>query len=123
MLSCWMQSTRPVRRPPTTNRNSLVKALQLIDPSISDQGTLMEWFQTPKDPSKWSDKISTLEPPKQDSVFNFDFIDSLDSDPNPSNNQVTENDEHALLSPLPNMPSPKPYDDYLSDAFRREEIS
>jgi hypothetical protein len=83
-----------------------VKALQLIDSKISNQGILMEWFQTAKeDPSEWNDKISTLEPPKQDSVFNFDF---LDSHTNPLNDQATDFDERDLLSPLPNIPSAEP---------------
>jgi hypothetical protein len=123
MLSCWMQSTRPVRRPPTTNRNSLVKSLQLIDPNICDQGILSNWFQTAKDLSEWNDKISTLEPPKRDSVFNFDFLDSLDSDTNPSNDQATANDVHDPLSPVPNIPSPEQRDDSdLSVASGRAEI-
>jgi hypothetical protein len=89
---------------------------------ISHQRILTEWFQSSKDLSEWNDKISTLEPPKQDSVFNFDFLDSLESDSNLSNDQATELDERDQLSPLPNTPSAEPYDDLdRSDAYGREE--
>eukprot|EP00978_Attheya_sp_CCMP212_P033890 scaffold139107_cov45-Attheya_sp.AAC.2 len=65
-LSCWIKTPHPRQRPHTTNRNSLVRALKLIDPSVSEDGNLSGWFQTAKDCSEWNDKISTLEPPECD---------------------------------------------------------
>eukprot|EP00978_Attheya_sp_CCMP212_P043669 scaffold289028_cov40-Attheya_sp.AAC.1 len=44
MLSCWLPIPRPAHKPHITNRNSLVRSLQIMDPNISKHGILNEWF-------------------------------------------------------------------------------
>eukprot|EP00978_Attheya_sp_CCMP212_P039298 scaffold203171_cov50-Attheya_sp.AAC.1 len=44
MLSCWLPNPRPAHEPHTTNRNSLVRSLQIMDPNISKHGIQNEWF-------------------------------------------------------------------------------
>jgi hypothetical protein len=64
MLSCWINEPRPARRPHTTTRNSMVRSLQILDPNISNCGTLNEWFQSAKDESAWNERLLALDPPK-----------------------------------------------------------
>eukprot|EP00978_Attheya_sp_CCMP212_P020287 scaffold57853_cov24-Attheya_sp.AAC.2 len=64
ILSCWINEPRPTRRPHTTTRNSMVQSLQIPDRSISNCGTLKEWFQSAKDKSVWNERLLVLDPPK-----------------------------------------------------------
>eukprot|EP00978_Attheya_sp_CCMP212_P035821 scaffold158214_cov63-Attheya_sp.AAC.1 len=64
MLSCWINEPRPARRPHTTTQNSMVRSLQILDPSICSCGTLNKWFQSAKDESTWNDRLLALDPPK-----------------------------------------------------------
>jgi hypothetical protein len=64
MLSCWMNESRPSRRPPTSTRNSMIRSLQILDPNISDDGNLRDWFHLARDESEWNSKLESLDPTK-----------------------------------------------------------
>ena len=63
MLSCWINSPRPLRRPHTTIRNLMVRSLQLVDPEISKNGNLTDWFHIAKERAEWNDLIKSLDSP------------------------------------------------------------
>ena len=63
MLSCWINSPRPSRRPHTTIRNSMVRSLRLMDPEISNNGNLSEWFHIAREKTEWNDLIDSLDSP------------------------------------------------------------
>eukprot|EP00978_Attheya_sp_CCMP212_P032044 scaffold123373_cov40-Attheya_sp.AAC.3 len=42
----------------------MVQSLQILDPSLSNCGTLNEWFQSAKDESVWNERLLALDPPK-----------------------------------------------------------
>eukprot|EP00978_Attheya_sp_CCMP212_P043112 scaffold275595_cov30-Attheya_sp.AAC.2 len=42
LTCCWNDNPRPSRRPHNTIRNSMVRSLQIIDPTISNNATLKE---------------------------------------------------------------------------------
>ena len=63
MLSCWINSPRPSRRPHTTIRNLMVRSLQLIDPEISNNGNLTDWFHIARERAEWNDLIEPLDSP------------------------------------------------------------
>ena len=63
MLSCWINSPRPSRRPHTTIRNSMVRSLRLMDPEISNNGNLSEWFHIARERTEWNDLIDSLDSP------------------------------------------------------------
>eukprot|EP00978_Attheya_sp_CCMP212_P040417 scaffold220311_cov38-Attheya_sp.AAC.1 len=70
MLSCWLPIPRPAHKPHTTNRNSLVRSLQIMDPNISNQGILNEWFPSAQNEEEWNKKIENIfvnekEPPRK----------------------------------------------------------
>ena len=70
MLSCWLPNPRPAHKPHTTNRNSLVRSLQIMDPNISKQGILNEWFPSAQNEEEWNQRIENIfvnqkEPPRK----------------------------------------------------------
>jgi hypothetical protein len=64
MLSCWINEPRPSRRPHTSTRNSMIQSLQILCPSISDDGNLRDWFHLARDESEWNSKLESLDPTK-----------------------------------------------------------
>jgi hypothetical protein len=88
MLSCWINSPRPSRRPHTTIRNSMVKSLQILDREIAHNGNLLtNWFHIAKERSEWNEMIETLDS-NDDFIFRFDDNDedtNVDKHSNPSN--------------------------------------
>jgi hypothetical protein len=60
MLSCWTTEPQLSQQPNTTIRNSLVRSLQIVNPDISDNGKLKEWFHQAKEILEWNNL--TLDP-------------------------------------------------------------
>ncbi len=100
MLSCWMNESRPSRRPHTSTRNSMIRSLQILNPSISDDGDLKDWFHLAKDAPEWNSKLESLDPPKltdetDDHCPTQEQPDELVA----SNIELETGETHILLSP------------------------
>ena len=59
----------------------MVRSLQLVDPEISKNGNLMDWFHIAKERAEWNDLIKSLDSP--DKVFDLDFSSDPDNNPTP----------------------------------------
>jgi hypothetical protein len=100
MLSCWMNESRPSRRPHTSTRNSMIRSLQILNPNISNDGDLKEWFHLAKDAPEWNSKLESLDPPKltdetDDHCSTQEQPDELVA----SNIELETGENHILLSP------------------------
>eukprot|EP00978_Attheya_sp_CCMP212_P027039 scaffold90114_cov31-Attheya_sp.AAC.1 len=51
MLPCWCPEPRPFQCPKIAIQNSLIKALQRVDPKLSPKGILSEFWEQAKDPT------------------------------------------------------------------------
>eukprot|EP00978_Attheya_sp_CCMP212_P004192 scaffold9100_cov64-Attheya_sp.AAC.2 len=63
MLSCWLPNPRPAHQcppMPTTNRNSLMRSLQIMDPNISKHGILNKWFPSAQNEEEWNQRIENI---------------------------------------------------------------
>jgi hypothetical protein len=61
MLSCWCPEPRLYHRPNITIQNSLVKALQRVDPELSPKGILAEFWEQAKYSAQWTEKCAKIE--------------------------------------------------------------
>ena len=96
MLSCWLPTPRPAHKPHTTNRNSLVRSLQILDPNISKQGILAEWFPSAQNEEEWNQRIENIfvnekEPPRKRRRFG----------------NVTESEHHPETNQEVHLPTPQ----------------
>jgi hypothetical protein len=81
MLCCWNDNPRPSRRPHTTIRNSMIRSLKLIDPEISENATMKEWFPATQDRLLWAEQIDKLDPKSGlDLPFSHDSLPSFSTD-------------------------------------------
>eukprot|EP00978_Attheya_sp_CCMP212_P027855 scaffold94326_cov36-Attheya_sp.AAC.1 len=74
IVSCWLPNPRPAHKPHSTNRNSLVRSLQIMDPNISKHGILNEWFPSAQNEEEWNQIIENMfinekEPPRKRRKF------------------------------------------------------
>ena len=101
MLTCWNDNPRPSRRPHTTIRNSMVRSLQIIDPTISNNATLKEWFPTTQDKLSWAEQIEKLDPNSGiDLPFSHPSLPFPNFPPNnPPNSPTNFSDFPSSLSP------------------------
>eukprot|EP00978_Attheya_sp_CCMP212_P009750 scaffold23199_cov28-Attheya_sp.AAC.1 len=97
MLSCWLPIPRPAHKPHTTNKNSLVRSLQIMNPNISKHGILNEWFPSTQNKEEWNQRIKNIfvnekEPPRK--IRRFE--------------DVTESEDHPETNPEVHLvPTPR----------------
>eukprot|EP00978_Attheya_sp_CCMP212_P012017 scaffold29800_cov23-Attheya_sp.AAC.1 len=95
MLSFRLPTPRPAHKPHTTNRNSLVRSLQILDPNISKHGILDEWFPSAQNEEEWNQRIENIfvnekEPPRKRRRFG----------------NVTESEHHPETNQGVHLPTP-----------------
>ena len=79
LLTSWVNHKRPVGRPLTTNKTSIVKSLQILYPNTMDKfGSLKLWRHDAMHKKRWEWMI--------DSHLRFPHLDIPEPRTNPSNN-------------------------------------
>ena len=66
LLTAWCDYPRKVGRPLLTNKQCIVRNLQIVIPEVDDDGTLASWGFHALDTSFWNKILRTLKHPGND---------------------------------------------------------
>ena len=66
LLTAWCDHPRKVGRPLLTNKQCIIRNLQLVIPEVDDDGTLVSWGFHALDTSFWNKLLRTLKHPGND---------------------------------------------------------